>query len=151
MCMDGINVTLSSFGKTQMDIDDIMNGKTRQKKSPLFSNKSDCNLYLNLKVHYAVLGRKCWSGEKDLHLFYDWINKINRLSLFSWLNKPNKSTDLKGQQHNFILLHWYLADPDTFLASSSVLWTLFSSESCLFFPDIEKTNARVCIITSLMR
>lgn len=39
-----VNVILSLFGKTQMDTDDIINGKTRRKKSPLFSNKSDDNL-----------------------------------------------------------------------------------------------------------
>ena len=42
---------------------------------------------------------------------------MNKLSLFSQLNKPNKQTGLKIQ-HSFILFH-YVADPATYLASNS--------------------------------
>ena len=51
-----------------------------------------------------------------------------RNSLFIWPNKLNKQT---AQVHT-VLLRLYVADPATFLASNSVVGTLFSSETNLF-------------------
>ena len=63
------------------------------------------------------------------------LNKLNykkkKISLCSWLNKLNKQTDLRGK-HSFVLLCLDLSDPATFLASNSVLGTLFSSQNSLF-------------------
>ena len=56
--------------------------------------------------------------------------QINKLFLFSCLNKLNTQTDLKGPY--FV----YVADPATFLASNSVAGTLFSSENSLFIQQI---------------
>ena len=53
--------------------------------------------------------------------------------MFLWLNKLNKQTDFKRTtQFHTVLLCLYVADPATFLASNSVLGTLFSFESSLF-------------------
>ena len=51
----------------------------------------------------------------------------------------NKQMDLKGQQH-FLLFYFglHVADPATFPASNSVLWTLFSTENSLFIQFGEK-------------
>ena len=56
----------------------------------------------------------CWTEEKDL----PWL-----------ISFMPKQTDFK--KDNTISLCLYMADPVTFLASNSVLWTSFSSEKCL--------------------
>ena len=57
-------------------------------------------------------------------------------SLFSWMNKLNKQTDIK-RQHRFILFYfvyvWRTLPP--FLASNSFLGTSFSSENLLIIAE----------------
>ena len=45
-----------------------------------------------------------------------------------------------GGQFNIVLLRLYVADPATILDYISVLGTLFSSKSSLFFSVMEKLN-----------
>ena len=73
------------------------------------------------------------------------------MSLMNSLNKLDKQTDLK-EQRNFIFtvscFCLYVADPATFLASNSVLGTLFSPENS-FCTKLWTKYKWVCIITSL--
>ena len=64
-------------------------------------------------------------------------NYVNKPSLFSWQDKLNKQTDLKGQP-DFMLFYFfffflYVADSATFLASNGVLGPYFPLKTaCLF-------------------
>ena len=75
---------------------------------------------------------------------------MNKLSLFPWLNKLNKQTDLEG--HSFILLYMclHVADPATFLASINVFFTLFSPKHSMFIHLWNNMCFWVCIITLLI-
>ena len=72
-----------------------------------------CHLYVLLMSHWKGFGGRQFN-QRDLH----WL-----IYFVTWLNELNKQT-YRTQFHS-ILYCLYVADPDTFLASNSVLGTLF--------------------------
>ena len=71
----------------------------------------DCVSCALLKVQYVVLGKTFESEETELHwlnILYAQTNLMNKLSLFSQLNKLNKQAELKGQHSVLLFIFVYM-------------------------------------------
>ena len=80
---------------------------------------------------------------------FDWITM-----LFLWRNKLNKQTVSMTEETKrtpkflTVLLGSYVADPASFLASSSDLGTFFCSENSLFLQVMMEISIKVIVVTS---
>ena len=97
-----------------------------------------------LKVHYVEFGMKFSSEEKQTNLTKKtlWFFMTEWIKYTNW---PQRITHF----HN-VLLCLYVADPATFLASNSVLGTLFSPENSLLFCHGRNKYIWVCVIASVI-